>query len=174
MQHIRPKLCGWDLDGAALALSQPSQAIRRVSLPCFFIYFDNTLIFVHATSHFPGPLCLQTTVLGTHTCAGEGGAGAGASICASSSWGCWQQGGRKGQVLFFWKVTEAMPSAQIICAPLLPSMLGGDVHFAGGLRPSAHTPADPKSNECLVLLPSLRWRRLFGAPVPGSAHAQAR
>ena len=36
--------------------------------------------------------------------------------------------------------------------------------FGGGLTPSAPTPANPKSNECLAVLPSLWWTRHFAAP----------
>lgn len=70
--------------------------------PCLFIYFDNTLIFIHTTSHFPGPLHLQTTVLGTHTCAGEGRAGGGEPASAPGAVGdAGSEEDMRGRVYFF-------------------------------------------------------------------------
>lgn len=82
--------------------------------PCLFAYFDNALIFIHATSHFPGPVCLQTTVLGAHACAGEGQAGGEPASMPAAL------GDAGGEDM---KVTEAITSAQMTRALLLLSLL---------------------------------------------------
>lgn len=145
--------------------------------PCLFIYFDNTLIFLRATSHFPGPLCLHTTVSPGREEGGE-------LAPTQARVGDLSSEGDPGVRFYLCRRQPRLPAlhrqhvhlsfqppfgwwegrCEVGSDPLPPLLYAPR---ARGARPCPTArPAAVPTDGSQMLIPSWGWTRAFAAPVP--------